>query len=68
MYINLLLILAHVSCIAFSGGRKTMLIHRSQEELQALWNSFQTDLNRERVATSLANAPTFSITHPHKNN
>ena len=40
-----------------------MFLHRSQEELQSMYKSFQADLNEERIAMALANAPTFNIIH-----
>jgi len=48
------------------GGRKTMFLYHSQEELHSLYKSFQADLTRERVATTLANVPTFNITLKNK--
>ena len=43
-----------------------MFLHRPQEELQSLYKSFQADLTRERIATALANVPTFKITQKSK--
>ena len=40
-----------------------MFLHRPQKELVNLWQSFQTDLRRSKIAEALANAPTFNIVH-----
>ena len=40
-----------------------MFLGRSQEELNDLWKSFQTDLHRSKIAEALANTPTFDIVY-----
>ena len=43
-----------------------MFLHRPQKELESLYKSFQADMTREKIATALANAPTFKITRNNK--
>ena len=39
-----------------------MYLHRPQEELNALWKSFQEDVRKLRIAEALANTPVFEVT------